>query len=50
MTALNELTASEAARRIAAGEITSESLVRACLERIEARDADVAAWVVVDPE
>ena len=50
MTALNELTASEAARRIAAGEITSEALVRACLDRIEARDADVAAWVVVDPE
>ena len=50
MKALNELMASEAAQRIAAGEITSEALVRACLDRIEAREADVAAWVVVDPE
>ncbi len=46
----NELTASEAARRIAAGELTCEALARACLDRIEERDADVAAWTVVDPE
>ena len=50
MTALNDLTATDAARQIAKGEITCEALVRACLDRIEARDADVAAWVVIDPE
>ena len=50
MTALNDLTATDAARQIGKGEITCEALVRACLDRIEARDADVAAWVVVDPE
>ena len=50
MTALNELTAVEAARRIRAGEITSEALVRACLERIETRDDTVHAWVALDPD
>ena len=34
MTLLNELSASEAAKKIKAGEITSEQLVRACIERI----------------
>ena len=50
MTTLNELTASEASRRIADGDISCEDLVRSCLDRIEERDADVAAWVVIDPE
>jgi amidase len=31
-------------------ELTAESAVRACIERIEARDADVRAWVGWDPE
>lgn len=48
--ALNELSAVEAARRIAAGEITSEALVRACLDRIEAREPTVKAWAHIDPE
>lgn len=48
--ALNELSATEAARRIAAGEITSAALVAACLERIRSRDADVYAWVALDPD
>ena len=46
----NLLAASVAVMRIAAGELTSEGLVRACLERIAERDADVGAWEHVDPE
>lgn len=44
------LDAAGAARAIRAGEITSEALVRACLDRIEARDADVKAWSFIDPD
>ena len=50
MNELVELTASEAARRIAAGKLSSEELVSACLERIRERDGDVKAWVHCDPE
>ncbi|PWG64570.1 amidase [Spiribacter halobius] len=46
----NRLTATMAAARIARGELTSEALVEACLERIEAREPDVAAWACLDPE
>lgn len=49
MEELNQLSAAEAARRIAAGEFKSEDLVRACLERIASRDAEVQAWVDFDP-
>jgi Asp-tRNA(Asn)/Glu-tRNA(Gln) amidotransferase A subunit family amidase len=45
----NLLTAAVAARRIAAGELRSEQLVRHCLERIAERDGDVGAWEHVDP-
>jgi len=38
----------EAARRIERGELTSEALVSACLERIAARDEEVRAWAFVD--
>ncbi len=38
------------ARAIASGAATSEALVEACLERIEARDPKVRAWVHLDPE
>ena len=44
-----QLTASAAARSIREGRLTSEALVRSCLERIEARDPDVRAWIHVDP-
>jgi Asp-tRNA(Asn)/Glu-tRNA(Gln) amidotransferase A subunit family amidase len=47
---LHELTATEAARLIAEGSLTSQSLVRACLERIEAREPYVQAWTFLDPE
>ena len=43
------LTASEAAARLSAGTLTAESLVRDCLERIQAR-AEVKAWVWLDLE
>jgi amidase len=49
MDALNKLSATEAAARIAAGKLTSEALVAACLERISQRENDVQAWAVVDP-
>ena len=44
----NELTALEAARRIGAGELTVEALVRACLDRIEEREPELAAWAHLD--
>jgi Asp-tRNA(Asn)/Glu-tRNA(Gln) amidotransferase A subunit family amidase len=43
MSNLNELSASEAAKAIAAGEITSEALTAACLDRIKEREPDVVA-------
>ena len=46
---LCSLTATEAARLIAAGAITSEALVGACLERIEKCDGELHAWRFVDP-
>ena len=45
---LEALTASDAARRIAAGEITSEELVSDCLSRIEAHDGTLGAWTYLD--
>jgi Asp-tRNA(Asn)/Glu-tRNA(Gln) amidotransferase A subunit family amidase len=47
---LCSLTAAEAARRIASGDLTSEALVEACLARIAARDRDVQAWEFLDPQ
>ncbi len=46
----NELSACEAARRIARAELTSEALIRACLERIAEREAVVGAWQYLDPD
>jgi len=42
------LTAAAAAGQIRAGTLTSEALVRSCLERIEERDPSVKAWLHVD--
>src|SRR5438477_9494382 len=47
---LNELSASDAARLIAGGDLSSEALVRDCLARIDAREATVRAWAFLDPE
>jgi Asp-tRNA(Asn)/Glu-tRNA(Gln) amidotransferase A subunit family amidase len=40
----NELDAHEAVRRMRERTLTSEVLVNACLDRIDAREPDVAAW------
>ena len=50
MNELNRLSAAEAARQIAARRITSEQLVRACLDRIAAREGEVRAWAHCDPD
>jgi amidase len=50
MQQLNQLSASDAARRLAAREITAEQLARACLARIEEREAVVGAWIHIDPD
>ena len=44
------LDAAGAAQAIRAGEITSEALVGACLDRISERDGEVQAWVHLDPD
>jgi Asp-tRNA(Asn)/Glu-tRNA(Gln) amidotransferase A subunit family amidase len=44
------LTATEAARRIRDGVLTSEELVQACLERIRAVEPTVQAWTFLDEE
>ncbi len=48
--AIHRLSAAEAARAIQAGRLTSETLVAACLERIAARDGELAAWVHVNAD
>lgn len=47
---MKPLSASEAVKAIGAGTLTSQTLVRACLERIAERDATVKAWAWLDPE
>jgi Asp-tRNA(Asn)/Glu-tRNA(Gln) amidotransferase A subunit family amidase len=46
----SELTATQIVREIDAGRLTSEAAVRACLDRIAEREADVGAWTHVDVE
>ena len=50
MQQLNQLSASEAAPRLAAREITAEQMARACLARIEERESAVHAWIHLDPD
>ena len=50
MNDLCRLSASEAVERIHQGKLTSEALVRACLERIEEREPEVEAWMHLDAE
>jgi Asp-tRNA(Asn)/Glu-tRNA(Gln) amidotransferase A subunit family amidase len=45
-----QLTAGEAARRIRDGALTSEELVRACLERTRQVEPTVQAWQFLDEE
>jgi Asp-tRNA(Asn)/Glu-tRNA(Gln) amidotransferase A subunit family amidase len=48
MADLFRLSAGEAAARIREGKLTSEALVRYCLERIDSRESEVKAWVHLD--
>ncbi|MEO6269989.1 MAG: amidase, partial [Lautropia sp.] len=50
MKPLHTLSACEAARNIAAGKLSAEALVRDCLDRIDAREAQVRAWSHLDRE
>ena len=47
---LNELTATEIVAAIGQGTTTCEAVVRACLDRIAAREPEVHAWAHLDPE
>ena len=47
---LIELSAAEAIGKIRNGEITSEELVQACLDRIEEHEATIGAWAHLDPD
>jgi Asp-tRNA(Asn)/Glu-tRNA(Gln) amidotransferase A subunit family amidase len=44
MSAPNTLTATDIAREIDSGRLTAEAVIRAHLDRIDKRDADVLAW------
>src|SRR5207302_5044255 len=44
------LSARTAAQEIAAGRLTAEALMNACLDRISARESVVGAWHHLDPE
>jgi Asp-tRNA(Asn)/Glu-tRNA(Gln) amidotransferase A subunit family amidase len=45
-----QLTAAEAAALIQKRQLSCEEMVRSCLARITARDADVKAWLWLDPD
>jgi Asp-tRNA(Asn)/Glu-tRNA(Gln) amidotransferase A subunit family amidase len=49
-TALHELSATEIVAAVTAGKTTCESVARACLDRIAAREPKVQAWQYLDPE
>lgn len=49
-TDLHRLTATDAATKIAAGEFSSEDLVRDCLDFIATREDAVGAWHTLDPD
>lgn len=46
----NGLSATESARKIRAGLLSSVDLVKACLARIEETDGQLKAWAQLDPE
>jgi Asp-tRNA(Asn)/Glu-tRNA(Gln) amidotransferase A subunit family amidase len=50
MADLLQLSAREAAQRIAERKLSSQDLVAACLERIAARETAVGAWAFLDPD
>jgi Asp-tRNA(Asn)/Glu-tRNA(Gln) amidotransferase A subunit family amidase len=50
LTNLHSLSASEAARLIRDGVISSEQLIEACLARVREVDEQVQAWTFLDPD
>jgi len=50
MTDAMDLSATDAARLLAARELSSEELVSSCLERIAAREPELQAWAHLDAE
>ena len=50
MSALNRLSATSAARKLATREITAEALLADCVECIRAREADVHAFAFLDTD
>jgi Asp-tRNA(Asn)/Glu-tRNA(Gln) amidotransferase A subunit family amidase len=50
LTNLHWLSASEAARLIRDGAISSEQLVEACLARVREIDTEIQAWAFLDPD
>jgi Asp-tRNA(Asn)/Glu-tRNA(Gln) amidotransferase A subunit family amidase len=50
MTDLNRLHAADIARRVRAGQLTAEAVVRDCIARIAEREAAVQAWVHFDAD
>jgi Asp-tRNA(Asn)/Glu-tRNA(Gln) amidotransferase A subunit family amidase len=50
MTKLADLTAAEASARMKAGDLTALAYADAFIERVAEREADVKAWVHLDPE
>ncbi len=47
---LIDLSATEAVEKLRDGEITSEELVQACLDRIGEADGEIGAWAQLNPE
>ena len=47
---LEWLSATDAARAVAEGAVSSEQLVESCLARIRAAEPEVQAWHFLDPE
>lgn len=45
-----DLTALEAAAKLAKGEISAQDLTQVCLDRIAEIDGDIEAWAFLDPE
>ena len=50
MTLLNELTANEALAQLKGKQISARALTDAYLARTDARDADVGAWIYMNPD
>ena len=46
----NKMSLSEAASAIETGSISSETLVKSCIEQIESRESSVQAWAYFNPE